>query len=593
MPVVGTAGHVDHGKSTLVAALTGRDPDRWEEEKRRGLTIDLGFAWCELPGGVEVSFVDVPGHERYVKNMLAGIEAIDAALFVVAADEGWMPQSEEHLAVLDLLEVEAGVVAVTKSDRVDPDLVELAVEEVRDHVVRTSLEQATIVPVSVPAARGLDGLVRELGHAVGSLPSPPPSPSRLWVDRVFTVAGAGTVVTGTLLGGPLEVGAEVEMWPGGDVARIRGLQTHERSVERAEPRRRVAVNLGGIGRAELARGAMIGAPGSWRPTRRMLASFRTARYVDGLTDRGAYHLHAGSGAWPVSVRVLEESDGAGIALLTLQTGLCLPAGDRFILRDTGRRAVVAGGRVLDPDPRRGPGLTATAPLLVRALGGTADDRASALLEARGRDQITRLGIDSGGGRPATGSVVGELALSGEEVARLGRRIREEVASFHRRHPLRPGIPTAQVASTLDLEPEVVAWLARADPALEAADGILRSTDATTPDPAGDPRWGPARERLVDEWPLAPSPVELGLDQELVHALERAGEVVRVTAEIVYLPEQVEEIRRILARLGEGFTVGEFREAAGMSRKYAVPVLEWADRAGLTVRMGDVRRFRGA
>ncbi|MGH8875565.1 MAG: selenocysteine-specific translation elongation factor, partial [Acidimicrobiia bacterium] len=251
MPVVGTAGHVDHGKSTLVRALTGRDPDRWEEEKRRGLTIDLGFAWTTLPDGSEVSFVDVPGHERFIKNMLAGVEAIDVALLVVAADEGWMPQSEEHLAVLDLLGVRHGVVAVTKVDRVDADMVELATLEVEERLRGTSLEGCPVVPVAAPAGKGLDELRARLVEATAASERPATGRSRLWIDRAFTIAGAGTVVTGTLLDGPLEVGEQVTVWPLQIDARVRGLQSHERDLRRAEPRRRVAINLAGLDRHQL------------------------------------------------------------------------------------------------------------------------------------------------------------------------------------------------------------------------------------------------------------------------------------------------------------------------------------------------------
>ena len=293
MPLVGSAGHVDHGKSTLIRAITGRDPDRWAEEKRRGLTIDLGFAWTTLPDGTEISFVDVPGHERFLKNMLAGIEAIDVALFVVAADEGWMPQSEEHLAVLDLLEVRRGVVALTKVDLVEPDLIEVAIAETEERLIGTSLENVSIVPVSAISGTGMPELVDSIA---GLLPGAAASDGRprLWVDRSFPMAGAGTIVTGTLLGAPLAVEEKVEIYPTGRVARVRGLQSHESSHRTIGPGRRVALNLGGIDHREVARGHMVGMPGHWRTSSRFTASITKARFVDEMNLRGAYQLHIGS-----------------------------------------------------------------------------------------------------------------------------------------------------------------------------------------------------------------------------------------------------------------------------------------------------------
>ncbi|HEY7821199.1 MAG TPA: selenocysteine-specific translation elongation factor, partial [Acidimicrobiia bacterium] len=262
MPLIGTAGHVDHGKSTLIQQITGRDPDRWEEEKKRGLTIDLGFAWTTLPGGVEVSFVDVPGHERYLKNMLAGIEAIDAALLVVAADEGWMPQSEEHLAVLDLLEVRRGVVALSKIDKVEPELVELAHAEILEHLEGSTLEGVPVHPVSGVTGEGVDALLEDLAGQVGDDVTGDGRP-RMWIDRVFTVPGAGTVVTGTLLGDSLAVDDTVEIQPQRIQGRIRSLQSHEKSHDRVEAGRRVALNLAGVDSHEVERGDMVGAPGQW------------------------------------------------------------------------------------------------------------------------------------------------------------------------------------------------------------------------------------------------------------------------------------------------------------------------------------------
>jgi selenocysteine-specific elongation factor len=258
MPVVGTAGHVDHGKSTLVRALTGRDPDRWTEEKERGLTIDLGFAWTTLPSGIEAGFIDVPGHERFIKNMLAGVDAITVALFVVAADEGWMPQSEEHLSILDLLGVDRGIVALTRADLVDEDTLELVTLEIDDRMASTSLHNSPIIPTAAPEGRGIEELRTALDTALGQSSIVDLGRPRMWVDRSFTISGAGTVVTGTLIDGALAVDDEVTLFPAGSTGRIRSLQSHEQAVDRAEPGNRAALNIVGIERDEVDRGSMLG-----------------------------------------------------------------------------------------------------------------------------------------------------------------------------------------------------------------------------------------------------------------------------------------------------------------------------------------------
>ena len=598
MPVVGTAGHVDHGKSTLVQALTGRDPDRWEEEKRRGLTIDLGFAWTTMADGTEISFVDVPGHERFIKNMLAGSEAIDVALFVVAADEGWMPQSEEHLAVLDLLGVRNGVVAVTKADRVDDELIEFVTLEVEEKLAETSLTGAPIIPVSAVSNWGMDHLraaleiaVRDIGPALVDVGRP-----RLWVDRSFTIAGAGTVVTGTLLDGPLAAGDQLEIWPGRLRGRVRGLQSHEKDHPQIAPHNRVAVNLVGLERADVARGAMLGRPDDWHPTATVLVQIETARYLDEpLTDRGAYHLHLGSGAWPVRLRLVRgpELEGSGPAILQLSQSLPLKVGDRFILREVGRRAVVGGGRVLDPHPMtRISDVRSTVEALQSVVAGLADEQATALLQVRGRDSLARLSADSGGGVPEGAVIAGPLALSEESATGLSTEAVKTVTAFHRANPLRPGIPKASLASRLDIDPAVIDALVSASRqlrddgatvALEGFGGALTSTQESA--------WKALQATLLESELAVPRIKELGVDRELLHALVRQDRVVRIGEELVYLPEQIDEIIRRLGELPPRFTVADFRDAFGFSRKYAVPLLEYLDGRRVTIRDGDFRSVR--
>ena len=595
MPVVGTAGHVDHGKSTLVRALTGRDPDRWDEEKRRGLTIDLGFAWTTLADGTEISFVDVPGHERFIKNMLAGSEAIDVALFVVAADEGWMPQSEEHLAVLDLLGVSTGVVAITKSDRVDDELMEFVMLEVEEKLAGTSLAGPPAIAVSPMSGQGMDDLraaleaaVRAAGPQLVDVGRP-----RLWVDRSFTITGAGTVVTGTLLDGPLATGDQLEIWPGRLGARVRGLQSHEKDHSRVEPHNRVAVNLVGLERTEVTRGAMLGRPGEWDPTETVLVQIETARYLDDpLTNRGAYHLHLGSGAWPVRLRLVEDAElaGSGPAILQLSQSLPLKAGDRFILREVGRRAVVGGGRVLDPHPAsRIPEVRPTVQVLQGVVAAEAGDRATVLLQVRGRDLLARLSADSGGGTPKQSVIAGPLALSQESAAALSTSAEKAVGAFHRDNPLRPGMPKASLASLLEIDPVVLDVLVdtslrlRDDGASVAIEGF--GGKLTT---AQESAWEEVRTALLGAGLAVPRIKELAIDRELLHALVREGRVVRIGDELVYLPEQIEEIIQRLAGLPDRFTVADFRDAYGFSRKYAVPLLEYLDGRRVTIRDGDYR-----
>ncbi|MFP5299433.1 MAG: selenocysteine-specific translation elongation factor, partial [Actinomycetota bacterium] len=363
MHVIGTAGHVDHGKSTLVQRLTGIDPDRFAEEKRRGLTIDLGFAWFALPSGREVGVVDVPGHERFIANMLAGAGGITVCLFVVAANEGWKPQSAEHLTIIDLLGIEHGVVALTKSDTVDDETLEMARLEVEEKLSVSSLGGAAIVPCSAVTGTGLDELVSALDRALAEAPAPADvGRPRLWVDRVFTIAGAGTVVTGTSAGGTFATGEEVEIAPEGRRARIRKIQSHKKELPSVGPGNRTALNLAGLERQGAERGDAIVRAGAWRPTQEFDALVTVAGsdllgVEHELTDKGAHLLHVGSAETPVRIALLDQerlrSGGSGLARLYLRDPLPLARGDRFVLRDVGRMLTFGGGRVLDPLPPHG------------------------------------------------------------------------------------------------------------------------------------------------------------------------------------------------------------------------------------------------
>lgn len=611
--VVATAGHVDHGKSSLIVRLTGIDPDRWEEEKRRGLTIDLGYAWCRLPSGREVGFVDVPGHERFVRNMLAGVGPVRLILFVVAADEGWKPQSEEHLQIVDVLGVQGAVVALTKADLVDEERLAVAEAEVAERLRGTALEAARIVPCSAATGLGLDELLAALDALIAAAPEPErDGRARLFVDRVFTIRGAGTVVTGTLTGGPISLGQEVELYPTGRRARVRGLQTHKRPVPIARPVSRVAVNLVGAEREELARGDVLGPPGAWRPTRWLEARIRPVRgLAHPLTARGAYKLYAGSAERDARLRVhgTDEIGREGaFARISLSAPVVLAVGDRFVLRETGRRETVAGGVVLDPDPPGRPGPDPLERLAARE-AASPEDLPALLVAERGTVREADVRALTGGVPRSEDPAVraGAWWISAALLGALEGAATEHLQRFHAEHPLEPGADLAEVrrvladglrSGTRAAEPELVEAVVQA--LLER--GALAREGAAVRLPSHRPRLGEHAEdleRLVravaDGEPTPPTVPELlaaGHPRELLEAAVRAGLLVRISPEIVLTPALVERaLGEIRAAGAEGLTVSALRERLGTSRRYAVPLLEHLDERRLTRRVGDVRIAR--
>ncbi len=615
--VVATAGHVDHGKSTLIQRLTGIDPDRFEEEKRRGLTIDLGYAWCTLPSGREIGFVDVPGHERFVRNMLAGVGPVRLVLFVVAADEGWRAQSEEHLQIVDVLGAQGGVVALTKADLVDPPRLEEARAEIAGRLRGTALDGSPIVPCSAATGLGLAELVAALDAMVEAAPEPERGGrARLFVDRVFAIRGAGTVVTGTLTDGTIAVGEEVEIHPLGRRARVRSLQTHKRPVEVARPVSRVAANLVGVDREELERGDVLGPPAAWRPTRVLEARIRPVRgLAHPLTTRGAYMLHAGSAERDARLRLYGVSevrtDGA-FARITLSAPLVLAVGDRFVLRETGRRETVAGGIVLDPDPPTRPGPDPARRLLARETA--APEALPGLLVAeRGAVRDPDL-FPLAGGRPRAEDPVaraGEWWLSAELLAAVEREIVGHLERLHAARPLEPGEDLARLRAEVTRSLEAHGLPRPADPGLAGAvlelllaRGVLVREGAAVRLPSHRPRLAEhaeAIERLVrtvaEGEPTPPTIPELlgaGHPREVLEAAVRAGALVRVSPVIVLTPAFVERaVAEIRAAGPAGLTVSALRERLGTSRKYAVPLVEHLDARRITRRVGDVRIARDA
>ena len=563
MHVVATAGHVDHGKSTLVATLTGTDPDRWAEEKARGLTIDLGFAHLALPSGRELAFIDVPGHVRFLKNMLAGVGAIDACLFVVAATEGWKPQSEEHLRILELLGAAHGVVALTKVDQGDDELAELAELEVQERVAGTFLERAPVVAVSAPTGRGLDRLRDELERLCARAPEAADrGRPRLWVDRAFAPTGAGTVVTGTLTGGPLAVGQSVTVSPQGLEVRVRSLQTHHRSVDRVGPGHRVAVNLTGVAHHDLRRGDVLVQPGQWHHSRTLDASLEVLGSLDhAVSRRGAYLLYLGSAEIPARLRVLGdqalEPGQRGAVRLHLARPVPVLPGDRFILRESGRDETVGGGTILDVDPQ------------MPASKAKPDRNVDRVIAERGWVDVGLLERLTGERRAPD---LGSWAVSPQQRTATSEAV---TALVEQAGPL--GLDVAV------LDPRQRAVLDTL-PGVTIRDG--RATLGPVRDPLADHPWVAKLEAL----PFTP-PDPDGVDRAEVRELVRRGLVVEEGG-VHFAASALEDAGRCIARLlqdrPEGVTVAEIRDALGTTRKFVLPLLARLDRTGVTRRRDDLR-----
>ena len=570
MHVVATAGHVDHGKSTLVWALTGTDPDRWAEEKARGLTIDLGFAVAVLPSGRDVGFVDVPGHVRFLKNMLAGVGAVDACLFVVAATEGWKPQSEEHLRILDVLGVGAGVVVLTMVDRVDDDVAALRALEVAERTAGTFLADAEVVAVDSVGGRGVDALRDALDRLLAGVPpSVDRGRPRLWVDRSFAVRGAGTVVTGTLTGGALAVGDEVAVLPAGRAARVRGMQSHGLDVARAAPGRRLALNLVGVGHGEVGRGDAVVRAAQWAPSRTVDCSLTVLAGVGhDVSRRGAYLAYVGSGEHAVAVRVLGGAawigpGATGFVRLHLPVALPLVPGDRYVLRESGRDETVGGGEVLD-----------VAPVLPAAHARPSRSAARVVAE-RGWVEVDVL--ERLTGEPYDGVTVGRWAVSAEAHAEAVADVQAAVDAAG---------PAGLDLARLDERHRAVA---EGTAGLVVADGHVTAADS------GDARWA-AHPYLValQASPLAPPPPD-GADRAELRALVRRGLIVEcdgVFFAASAVLQATDLVTRSLHRSPEGLTVSELRKTLGTSRKFALPLLAHLDRVGVTVRRRDLRVLGG-
>lgn len=640
MSCIGTAGHIDHGKSTLVKALTGIDPDRLAEEKERGMTIDLGFAWLKLPSGREVSIVDVPGHEGFIKNMLAGVGGIDAALLVVAADEGIMPQTREHLAILDLLRVRRGLVALTKVDLVDEEWLELVQEEVLEQLKPTTLAGAEIIPVSAYTGEGLSELVAQLERIFAeSEERQNIARPRLPIDRVFTMTGFGTVVTGTLLDGAFKTGQEVEVLPQGLKTRIRSLQTHRHQVEIATPGSRVAMNLANVSRTELERGNVVALPGQLQST--MLIDARLQLLAD--TPRPLEHntqvdFYSGSQEVPAKVRLLDTDElkpgESALAQVRFSHPVVVTRRDRFIMRIPSPSITIGGGEVIDVKPRYHrrfqPSVLTALETLER---GSPDELVLAVLDRR--RETSRVGAKSLHG--LGGYELAEIArqsnlpqgvtlqtletlLSEGRVRRIGtlwfaqavwEALKEEsvrlVGEQHRQYPLRSGLSKEEWRTRLHLPSKMSSEIFQA---LQEEGQLAEVTSAAgTPGgfirlPGFVPTFTAAQQQQVErllclfrESPYAPpgrAESEAIVGAEVLAALIEQGTLVKLgssTESVLFLRESYEEaVTRLVKYLREHgkMTAAEARDVLGTSRKYVLPLLEYMDERRITRRIGDER-----
>jgi selenocysteine-specific elongation factor len=631
--VVGTAGHVDHGKSTLVRALTGIDPDRLAEEKARAMTIDLGFAWLTLPSGRQVSIIDVPGHERFIKNMLAGVGGIDVALLVIAADEGPMPQTDEHLAIIDLLQIPLGVVVLSKVDLVDNDWRDLIAEEVRDRLAGTTLADAPIIGVSAETGESLDELRCVLDDTLASAPSWPASRRpRLPVDRVFTVSGFGTVVTGTLLGGELAIGQELRVYPKESPTRVRGLQTHGKKVNLALPGTRVAVNVGGLAVEDLRRGDVLALPGSLKPTHRV--DVRLRLLPDSpitLEQNDEVDFFVGATEVPSRVTLLDreriEPGETSWVQLRFRDQVAALKGDRFIVRRPSPSMTIGGGEIIDATPPRHKRFrNEVIGALETLAAGSPDEIVLQALES-GPRELRALRADHPGGlaESQVDEALVELIAEGDVRVLNGRRegsprpgdflvmattwesikakMVKTLTEFHEVQPLRRGMPAEELRSRLKLGGSAKLF----DEVLitAAQDGEVLNDGATVRVPSFrivlDPVQRQAADRYLSALDLAantpPAPAEYGIDQETLGALVDLGEVVRVAEGVVYSPTAYARIERdVLSMIDRdgSITLAQFRDHFATSRKYAQATLEYLDQRRITRRVGDERvRFVGS
>jgi selenocysteine-specific elongation factor len=628
--VVGTAGHIDHGKTSLVKALTGTDTDRLPEEKARGITIDLGFAFLEEPDGLTIEIVDVPGHERFIKNMLAGVGGIDLAMLVIAADEGVMPQTREHLAICSLLRIKSGLIALTKTDLVEADWLELVREDLAGLTHGTFLEGAPIVPVSARTGQGMDALRAALRTLAAGVPSRASDQlARLPIDRVFTIKGFGTVVTGTLMAGRLRVDDRAEVFPGGLQAKVRGLQTHGHAVAESRAGQRTAVNLQGVERAAVERGNVLGLAGTLVPSVLMDGTLELLPDAPrALKTRDRVRFHAGTSEIMARVLLLQEQElvpgKTAFARFRLEAPLVALPGDRFVIRSYSPMVTIGGGTLLDIAPPR---FKRKAPALVAHLTLLRDGAPDAIVEEHirhaggGGVRVAALSGRVPFGPERLRTLLDELHAAGrvaavdrdwyvhpESLARLRTLALAALEQFHRTFPLRPGMSREELRGRAGAADERV--FGHLLDTL-TAEGVVRTDRDKVSLAVHEIRLSPEQQKFADrveqEFRAAaaapPSPEEAltraGLtgdeEHELFQLLVEGRKLVRVKDSLYFHAEALASIQeRLVAMLRERKEIGpgDIKDLLGISRKYAIPLLEFFDARRVTARVGERRVLRG-
>ncbi len=620
MHVIGTAGHVDHGKSTLVEALTGIDPDRLKEEKEREMTIDLGFAWMAGENGEEIGIVDVPGHRDFIENMLAGVGGIDLALLVIAADEGVMPQTKEHLAILDLLQVMGGVVALTKVDLIDdPDWLELVILDVSETLQGTVLQEAPIIPVSAVTGHGISEIKSQIYEQLNHIESRPNNMRpRLPIDRVFTLSGFGTVVTGTLIGGRIEVGDTVEIQPISVQGRIRGLQTHQTSRQTAEPGSRVAVNLSGINREMIKRGHVLARPGMFKGT--ILCDVNYRHLINSsapLKHNEEVKFFTGSAEVIARTRVIGDRQidpgATGWLQLALREPIAMARGDHYILRRPSPPTTIGGGKILDPHPGRRHKRfrqDVISHFETMAEGSPLDVLEQVLVRLEPilpQSLISKSGLEVGEAKDTwqrlldqdKAVVVGGYAMTSTGWINLQNRMVSLIGDFHKEYPLRLGIPREELRSRLDIPTTLFNVL------LEglSAGGQISVTGRTIKLYQHEVSFTSDQQKAIDQllgWfsengVNSPSvkDAKKTVGEDVFTALIEIGEIVQISNDVVYRQTDykaiVEQIRTFLLENGK-INAAELRDLLNTSRKYAIALLEHLDDVRMTKRVGDDRRL---
>jgi selenocysteine-specific elongation factor len=631
MHVIGTAGHVDHGKSTLVQALTGTHPDRLKEEREREMTIDLGFAWLTLPSGEEIGIVDVPGHRDFIENMLAGVGGIDAALFVIAADEGIMPQTREHLGILDILQVQGGVIALTKIDLVnDIDWLDLVEDDVHTVLKNTVLENAPIIRVSARTRSGIPELLNALSDCMAERPPRPDlGRPRLPVDRVFTMPGFGTVITGTLSDGCLHTGDEVEILPTGLHSRIRGLQTHKRKEDIAIPGSRTAVNISGINVDQVKRGDVIANPGSYKPSQRIDVRFRLLPdVVHPLKHDNQVKLFLGAAEISSRVRLLGSDEllpgEEGWLQLELDSPVVTTRADRYILRRPSPGETLGGGTVVDPHPKKRHKRFSAQELSnldTLARGSAAEILVQAMVAlgiATWQDVIVRSNLDPN----IANNTVRDLFTSGQFVIlensekdsispltlltskeywdQLSGKLIQAVDDYHKKYPLRRGISREELKSRLKLSTRLFNLTLRRI----VAKGEIQENVTIVQKVGHTIQFNPQQQHSVDGLlarfniaPFSPPTVkecfsEVG--EELYNAMIDLNLIIQISPEVVFRKQDydlmISEVIDLLKSRGT-ITAAEVRDHFNTSRRYALALLEYLDAHSITVRDGDIRRLK--